>query len=160
MPKSRPPYPDEFRDRAVQLVRSTDESIPRIADDLGISHQTLRNWVHQADVDGGKREGLTTEEREELRRPRSQRAQRDVLILDKIRCIHKESRETYGAPRIHFELADEHNFHCGRKRVARSWPPTASGAAAGAGGTGPPQRVRVTWWGGVVGSTRSGWLGP
>lgn len=53
------------------------------------------------------------------KRPLSQRAQQDVLILDKIRCIHKESRETYGSPRIHFELADEHDLRCGRKRVAR-----------------------------------------
>ena len=67
MPRSHPPYPDEFREKAVQLVRSTDESIPKIADELGISHQTLRNWIHQADVNTGTRGGLTTEEREELR---------------------------------------------------------------------------------------------
>ncbi len=53
------------------------------------------------------------------KRPQSDRAQRDALILGKIRCIHTESRQTYGAPRIHFELADEHDLHCGRKRVAR-----------------------------------------
>ncbi len=52
-------------------------------------------------------------------RPPSPRAQRDVLILDKIRCIHKESRQTYGAPRIHIELREEHALCCGRKRVAR-----------------------------------------
>jgi transposase len=83
VPKSHPPYPDEFREKAVQLVRSTDESIRKIADELGVSHQTLRNWVHQADVDAGKREGLTTEEREELRRLRREnkrlRMERDIL---------------------------------------------------------------------------------
>jgi putative transposase len=52
-------------------------------------------------------------------RPASPRAQRDALILDKIRCIHKKSRETYGCPRIHFELEEEHGICCSRKRVAR-----------------------------------------
>ncbi len=53
------------------------------------------------------------------RRPPSNRAQSDVVILETIRRIHKESRETYGAPRIHFELKDEHDISCSRKRVAR-----------------------------------------
>ncbi|MDQ3785214.1 MAG: transposase [Actinomycetota bacterium] len=83
MPRSHPRYPDEFREQAVQLVRSTDESIPKIADELGISHQTLRNWVHQADVDTGKRDGLTTEERDELRELRRKvkrlTMERDIL---------------------------------------------------------------------------------
>ncbi len=83
MPRSHPRYPDEFREKAVQLVRSTDESIPKLADELGISHQTLRNWVHRADVDGGKREGLPTEEREELRELRRKvkrlTVERDIL---------------------------------------------------------------------------------
>lgn len=83
MPRSHPRYPDEFRERAVQLVRSTDKSIASIADELGIAHQTLRNWVHQADVDAGNREGLTTEERQELRRLQREnkrlRMERDIL---------------------------------------------------------------------------------
>jgi putative transposase len=41
------------------------------------------------------------------------------MILEKIRRIHKDSRQTYGAPRVHFELKDEHDVSCGRKRVAR-----------------------------------------
>ncbi|MGH2776326.1 MAG: transposase, partial [Actinomycetota bacterium] len=46
MAGSRRPYPPEFREKAVQLVRSTDKSIPAIAEELGISDQSLRNWVH------------------------------------------------------------------------------------------------------------------
>ena len=49
----------------------------------------------------------------------SLRAQRDGVLLEKIRCIHKDSRETYGSPRIHFELKEDHGISCGRKRVAR-----------------------------------------
>lgn len=49
----------------------------------------------------------------------SLRAQLDALLLERIRCIHRDSRETYGSPRVHFELKDEHRIFCGRKRVAR-----------------------------------------
>jgi len=52
-------------------------------------------------------------------RPPSTRARHDRVILDKIRCIRADSRETYGSPRVHFELRDDHDVMCGRKRVAR-----------------------------------------
>lgn len=70
MPPTKSPYPPEFRREAVQLARTSERSIAQVARDLGISNQTLRNWIKQADVDAGKREGLSTEEREELRRLR------------------------------------------------------------------------------------------
>ena len=70
MPPVKPPYPPEFRREAVQFTRTSERSIAQVARDLGISNQTLRNWIKQADVDAGKREGLTTDEREELRRLR------------------------------------------------------------------------------------------
>jgi transposase len=70
MPPTKPPYPPEFRREAVQLAQNTERSIAQVARDLGVSDQTLRNWVKQADVDAGRREGLSTEEREELRRLR------------------------------------------------------------------------------------------
>ena len=53
------------------------------------------------------------------KRPPSPRAQRDEMLLGKIRNIHEQSRATYGAPRIHVELEDDHGISCGRKRVAR-----------------------------------------
>jgi len=52
-------------------------------------------------------------------RPPSLRARRDAVLLEKIRCIHADSRETYGSPRIHFELRDDYEISVGRKRVAR-----------------------------------------
>jgi transposase len=70
MPKSRPPYAPEFRQRIIELVRKgrTPESL---AEQFGPSAQTIRNWLAQADRDAGQRaDGLTTDEREELRRLR------------------------------------------------------------------------------------------
>jgi transposase-like protein len=59
-------HPFEFRQRAVELARLREKPLRQLAADLGISDQTLSNWVKQADIDEGKREGLTTEERAEL----------------------------------------------------------------------------------------------
>ncbi len=71
MPKTRPPYPAEFRANAVKLLRSSGKTIPEVARDLGCSTESLRNWIRQADLDAGRRkDGLTTDEREELNRLR------------------------------------------------------------------------------------------
>ncbi len=77
-------YPEEFKAEAVQLARSSPEkSIRRLAYELGISDQTLRNWVKQAQINHGEREGLTTKEREELRKLRREnrilREEREIL---------------------------------------------------------------------------------
>ncbi len=55
MPRTRPPYPPEFRREAIKLVRISSKSQHQIAEDLGISDVTLRNWVKQAERDEGKR---------------------------------------------------------------------------------------------------------
>ena len=83
MPRSRPQYPPEFRAEAVRLAKTSGEPIARIAKDLGINAQTLRNWVAQDDVDGGRKAGLTTDERTRLRElereNRKLREEREIL---------------------------------------------------------------------------------
>ncbi len=84
MPRTRPPYPLEFRAKAVRLVRESSKPASQIARDLGISYESLRHWVKQADLDAGRRtDGLTTEERDELRRLRREnrllREEREIL---------------------------------------------------------------------------------
>jgi transposase len=83
VPKTRPAYPEEFRREAVQMLRAG--RTPReLAESLGVSEQTLRNWRRQDQVDRHERDdGLTSDEREELRRLRRENArlkqERDLL---------------------------------------------------------------------------------
>lgn len=72
-------YPQELKDRAVRMVHQlrredpADNSvISRVARQLGVGTESLRNWVKQADIDAGSRPGLTTEEREELKKLRKE----------------------------------------------------------------------------------------
>ena len=59
-------HPPEFRRRAVELARQPGASVPRVAKGLGISESGLRRWLRQDDIDGGRIEGLTRDERAEL----------------------------------------------------------------------------------------------
>src|SRR5690348_12841911 len=83
MPRTKPAYPPEFKAEAVRLVGSGDRSLSRIARDLGIADQTLRNWVRQAEGDDGARDALAPSEREELRHLRREvrtlRQEREIL---------------------------------------------------------------------------------
>jgi len=63
-------YPDEFRERAVRLVREWREArgvtvggFRPVAQQLGMSGETLRNWVNQADTDAGRRPGITSDDK-------------------------------------------------------------------------------------------------
>src|SRR3954453_18222544 len=82
VPRTRPPYPPEFRRQAIELVRS-GTPLKQVASELGVSEQTLRNWRRQHDADAGRAGGLTTAVREELRRLRREnrwlQQERDIL---------------------------------------------------------------------------------
>lgn len=86
MLKARPPYPAEFRQQMVELVRA-GRSPAQLSREFGVTAQPITNWVGQAAVDDGKplpgKEGLSTTEREELARLRRQLRQvqmeRDIL---------------------------------------------------------------------------------
>lgn len=87
MPKSKPPYPEEFRARAVELLRSSGKTIPQLARELGCSTESIRKWSRQADLDAGVRtDGLTTSEREEVAQLR-----RQVRVLTEEREILKKA---------------------------------------------------------------------
>jgi transposase len=85
-PQYRKPYPPEFRREAVALYARTDRTLGEIAGDLGVSRESLRLWVQQAQIERGERDGLTGDEREELRELR-----RRVLLLEQEREILKKA---------------------------------------------------------------------
>ncbi len=83
MSHTRPMYPPAFKAEAVRLVHGSGKSLSTLAKDLGVADQTLRNWVRQAETDSGVREGLTSDERAELRHLRREvrtlRQEREIL---------------------------------------------------------------------------------
>ena len=78
------PYPAQFKREAVELVGSSGRPLAQIARELGVSTESLRLWRKQAEIDAGEREGLSSEEREELRRLRHDnrilKQERDLLV--------------------------------------------------------------------------------
>ena len=83
MPKSRRPYPEEYRQRLIELVR-TGRSPESLAKEYEATGQSIRNWVRQADRDAGRRtDGLTTDDKIEMQRLRRENAalreEREIL---------------------------------------------------------------------------------
>lgn len=80
------PYPKEFREGALALVRQGDRSVPDIARELQIAESCLRRWVKQDQLNRRERDdGLTSAERDELRelRKRVRRLEQEKEILRK-----------------------------------------------------------------------------
>jgi transposase len=69
-------YSDELRERAVRLVFESGRPIAHVARDLGVHKEALRSWVRQVEADTGRRRDLlTSDEREELKRLRRENAE-------------------------------------------------------------------------------------
>ncbi len=64
------PHPPEFRRRAIELARQPGASVAKVAKELGVSESGLRRWLAQDDVDAGRKEGISSSDREELVRLR------------------------------------------------------------------------------------------
>jgi transposase len=96
MPKSRPPYPEEFRREAVQMVRS-GRAIPDVAGALGVTEQSLRNWVKRDQLERRERDdGLTVAERDELRelRRKVKRLEQERDLLKRAAAFFARETET------------------------------------------------------------------
>ena len=80
---SRRRYTQEFKAETVSLIRSSGKSMTQICRDLGLADSTVSRWLVQAEVDAGQRDGLTTQERQELsllrRENRVLREEREIL---------------------------------------------------------------------------------
>ena len=81
--RTRRRFSAEFKAETVRLVEQSDKTIAEISRDLDISETSIRKWVAQARLDSGKDEGLTTAERDELKRLRKEvktlRMEREIL---------------------------------------------------------------------------------
>lgn len=81
--RPRRSFTDEYKAEVVQLCRSGEKSIGAVCRDLDLVESVVRRWITQAEIDAGQRDGLTTEERAELRRLRKEnrvlRQERDIL---------------------------------------------------------------------------------
>ena len=81
--RGRRAFTPAYKAEVVELCRSGSAGIGKVARDLDLSETVVRRWLAQADVDSGRRQGLTTSERAELgqlrREVRVLKAERDLL---------------------------------------------------------------------------------
>jgi len=82
-PRPRRSFTPEFKADIVERCRAGDRTIGQVARDFDLTETAVRSWVNQAEIDNGERDGLTTEERQELTKLRreNRRLQEDVEIL-------------------------------------------------------------------------------
>jgi transposase len=94
-PRPRRSFTPEFKADIVERCNAGDRSIGQVASDFDLTETAVRSWVKQAEIDGGEREGLTTEERQELSslRRENRSLKEDVAILKRATAFFaKETR--------------------------------------------------------------------
>ena len=94
-PRRRRSFTPEFKAEIVDACNRGDRSIGQVARDFDLTETAVREWVKQADIDAGRRDGLTTAEREELSQLRreNRRLREDVEILRRATAFFaKETR--------------------------------------------------------------------
>jgi transposase len=94
-PRPRRSFTPEFKAEIVERCQAGDRSIGQVARDFDLIESAVRRWVEQAEIDAGRREGLTSDEREELSRLRRENArlQADVDLLKRATAFFaKETR--------------------------------------------------------------------
>ena len=81
--RPRRSFAEQYKAEVVDLCRHSGKSMAEIARDLDLTESSVRRWVSQAEIDAGRQEGLTTDERAELARLRKEnrvlREERDIL---------------------------------------------------------------------------------
>jgi transposase len=93
--RTRRSFTPEFKAEIVELCQRGDRSIGQVSRDFDLTETAVRAWVQQAEIDGGKRDGLTTEEKTELTRLRRENRslKEDVEVLKRATVFFaKETR--------------------------------------------------------------------
>jgi transposase len=91
-PRPRRSFTEEFKADIVERCRVGDRSIAQVALDFELTETSVRSWVKQAEVDAGERDGLSTEERQELAKLKreNKRLREDVEILKRATAFFAE----------------------------------------------------------------------
>jgi transposase len=94
--RGRAPYSKDFKREAVELYRRSGKSIKQVAEELGIANESLRAWNKQHDVDAGRAEGLSSNERAELTRLRceNRRLEQERDLLKRAAAFFARENET------------------------------------------------------------------
>ena len=148
MPRTKPAYAAEFKAEAVRLYKQTDKSMKEVTDDLGMSVNSLREWLRRSETEADQPRGQPDNEQEELHRLR-----KEVRILREEREILKEAttKEPSAASSIwsSFAATFEDNGMIPPAEGSFSSPRRTAGAGEGVSvhraGEGPSFSVTHLW---------------
>ncbi|MFF0870231.1 transposase, partial [Nonomuraea sp. NPDC003560] len=106
-PRPRRSFTPEFKAEIVELCRRGDRSVGQVAKDFDLTETAVRQWIRQAEVDAGQRDGLTSSERQELEalRRENRRLREDVDVLKRATLDSKSQGNTLGRGSVAEALA-------------------------------------------------------